>query len=85
MQTDSAAPSLNDARDEYTVLLQCIRRALQLHREPLAFPPAGFAWPRLIELADRHDVIPLLNARLTRLSFGSRPMSGSGWIAIGAP
>jgi hypothetical protein len=53
-----------DARDEYRALLQCLRRALQLNGELLAFPSAGFAWPGLIALADRHDVIPLLNAAL---------------------
>jgi len=53
-----------DAADEYRALLQCLRRALQLNGEPLAFPSAGFAWPCLIALADRHDVIPLLNAAL---------------------
>ncbi len=64
MQADSAAPASENARDEYRVLLQCIRRPLQLNLEPPDFPAAGFAWPRLVELADRHDVIPLLNVAL---------------------
>ncbi len=53
------------ARDEYQVLLQCILRALQPSREPLVFPSVGFHWPRLIALAHRHDVMPLLNAALS--------------------
>ncbi len=39
-----------------------MRRALQTSREPLVFPSEG--WPRLIALAHRHDVLPLLNAAL---------------------
>jgi hypothetical protein len=64
VQTGTAAPALDHAWDEYRVLLQCVRHALQLDPEPRAVPSAGFAWPRLIALADRHDVIPLLNAAL---------------------
>jgi hypothetical protein len=64
VQTDAAGPALDGARDEYGVLLQCLRRALPFNGDPVAFPSAGIAWPRLIALAERHDVIPLLNAAL---------------------
>ncbi len=46
------------------MLLRCIRRALQPSREPLGFLSEGVPWPRLIALAQRHDVMPLLNAAL---------------------
>lgn len=51
-------------RDEYRVLLHCVRRALRLTPQPPIIPPVDFAWPRLIALAHRHDVMPLLNAAL---------------------
>ncbi len=37
---------------------------MQPSREPLGFPSEGFSWPRLIALAHRHEVMPLLNAAL---------------------
>jgi hypothetical protein len=80
VETGTHAPALDDARDEYRALLRCIRHALQLDQAPGAVPPAGFAWPRLIALADRHDVIPLLNAALrdsVSVPAQVRPLLGS--------
>ncbi len=57
-------PSTDRARDDYEVLRRCLSRALHLNWQPLVLVSEGFAWPRLIALAHRHDVIPLLNAAL---------------------
>lgn len=60
----SIAMDDGDARAAYTVLLACIRRALHLSREPVPIPSAESVWPELIALAERHDIVPLLNAGL---------------------
>ncbi len=53
--------------DSDTLLLVCVRRALgldiQLNGEPVPIS-AGSDWPRPITLAERHDIVPLLNVAL---------------------
>jgi hypothetical protein len=53
-------------------LLACCSEALELSPDGIFTPVAGFAWPHVFALADRHDVIPLIHAGMKR-SAGKPP------------
>jgi hypothetical protein len=50
---------------DYDLLLKCIRRALHVKEpESLGTPADCINWPRVLSLAHRHEVLPLLNIAL---------------------
>lgn len=58
-----------DTGEDYDLLLNCLRRALRICQpESPAISAAGINWPRLLALAHRHEVLPLL-----QVAFRSSP------------
>jgi hypothetical protein len=50
---------------EYELLLHCVQRAMGLSRRSLSTPAARFDWCLLLDLARRHEVLPLLSVGLS--------------------